>query len=251
MPDPLTVILTALQGQNPAPPAAQQQRHTGTKLSPMRKPRSTLLLVNNYWTRYLSKKWVEAKPMYTNIFIHMHSEMLHITFCFIPFSSPNTSTFCIESQQLLHLPKEEGETWGYGLSSAWGLHPCARTPVPKTDRTWGWDNCGPTDLESKKKKKSSESRFMGLEERNYRKPRGHAMLSGGLERSAKASPAPWKNFNGNQFHLMGFQSLPYKLMSSDTAMLSVPSWAGQHSAQRIPGTPWDAGNTQLAWDHFD
>lgn len=101
------------------------------------------------------------------------------------------------------------------------------------------------------KKKSSESRFMGLEERNYRKPRGHAMLSGGLERSAKASPAPWKNFNGNQFHLMGFQSLPYKLMSSDTAMLSVPSWAGQHSAQRIPGTPWDAGNTQLAWDHFD
>lgn len=88
---------------------------------------------------------------------------------------------------------------------------------------------------NQKKKKSSESRFMGLEERNYRKPRGHAMLSGGLERSAKASPAPWKNFNGNQFDLMGFQSLPYKLMSSDTAMLSVPSWAGQQQRTQLRG----------------
>lgn len=87
-----------------------------------------------------------------------------------------------------------------------------------------------------KKKKSSESRFMGLEERNYRKPRGHAMLSGGLERSAKASPAPWKSFNGNQFHLMGFQSLPYELMSSDTAMLRVPSWAGQQQCTQLRGS---------------
>lgn len=62
------------------------------------------------------------------------------------------------------------------------------------------------------------------------------MLLGGLERSAKASPAPWKNFNGNQFHLMGFQSLPYKLMSSDTAMLSVPSWAGQQQRTQLRGS---------------
>lgn len=62
------------------------------------------------------------------------------------------------------------------------------------------------------------------------------MLSGGLERSAKASPAPWKSFNGNQFHLMGFQSLPYELMSSDTAMLRVPSWAGQQQCTLLRGS---------------
>lgn len=86
-------------------------------------------------------------------------------------------------------------------------------------------------------KESSESRFMELGRKNYRKPRGHAMLSGRLERWAKASPSPWKKFNANQLHLMGFlMSLPSELMSSDTAMLRVPSWAGQQQCTQLRGS---------------
>lgn len=159
----------------------------------MHKPCSTLLLVNNYWTRYSPKKWVETKPVCTHKYIYTHVfRDVNITFCLIPFFS---------HQHVLHRK--------------------------------------PADI----------AQLMGLEERDYRKPRGHPMLSGGLERWAKASPAPWKNFNGNQFHLMGFQSLSYKLMSSQQSPVFPP---GQDSSNALSSEDlWDKGNTQVAWDHFD
>lgn len=52
-----------------------QQRHTGTKLSPMYKPCSTLLTVNNYWTSYLSKKWVYTQTcVYTQIYLYTYTQ---------------------------------------------------------------------------------------------------------------------------------------------------------------------------------
>lgn len=73
-----------------------QQRQTGTKLSPMHKPCSPLVFVNNYWTRYLSQKWVETKSMWTHKYIYTH------VFRDVTYNIPLHPIFLSEHQLALH-----------------------------------------------------------------------------------------------------------------------------------------------------